>query len=39
MTYRENWTLPESVVEQIAEQGLGVLPELVRVATKEQAPS
>ncbi len=31
MTYRENCTLPESLLEQIAEQGLGVLPELVRI--------
>ena len=31
MTYRENCTLPESLLEQIAEQGLSVLPELVRI--------
>ena len=31
MTYRENCTLPESLLEQVAEQGLGVLPELVRI--------
>ena len=31
MTYRENCTLPESLLEQIVEQGLGVLPELVRI--------
>ncbi len=31
MTYRENCTLPESFLEQIAEQGLGVLPEPVGI--------
>ena len=31
MTYRENCTLPESLLEQIAEQGLGILPELIRI--------
>ena len=31
MTYRENCTLPESLLEQVAEQGLSVLPELVRI--------
>ena len=31
MTYRENCTLPQSLLEQIAEQGLSVLPELVRI--------
>jgi len=31
MTYRENCTLPESLLEQITEQGLGILPELVRI--------
>jgi hypothetical protein len=27
MTYRENCTLPESLLEQVAEQGLGILPD------------
>jgi transposase-like protein len=31
MTYQTDCTLPESLLEQIAEQGLGVLPELVRI--------
>ena len=31
MIYRENCTLPESLLEQIAEQGLSVLPKLVRI--------
>ena len=31
MTYRENCTLPESLLEQVAEQGLDILPELVRI--------
>ena len=31
MTYQEHCTLPESLLEQIAAQGLGILPELVRI--------
>ena len=31
MTYQTDCTLPESLLAQIAEQGLGVLPELVRI--------
>ena len=31
MTYQTDCTLPESLLEQIAEQGLSVLPELVRI--------
>ncbi len=31
MTYQSNCTLPDSLPEQIAEQGLGILPELVRI--------
>ena len=31
MTYREDFTLPESIVEAIASQGLDGLPELIRV--------
>ena len=31
MTYQEHCTLPESLLEQIVEQGLGVLPKLVRI--------
>ena len=31
MTYQANCTLPDSLLEQIAEQGLGILPELVRI--------
>ena len=31
MTYQSNCTLPDSLLEQIAEQGLGILPELVRI--------
>ena len=31
MTYREDFTLPAEVLEQVQEQGLDVLPELIRV--------
>ena len=31
MTYQSDCTLPDSLLEQIAEQGLGILPELVRI--------
>ena len=31
MTYREDFTLPAELLEQVQEQGLGVLPELIRV--------
>lgn len=31
MTYREDFTLPAELLEQIQEQGLNVLPELIRV--------
>ena len=31
MTYQTDCTLPDSLLEQIAEQGLGILPELVRI--------
>ena len=31
MTYQTDCTLPESLLEQIAEQGLNILPELVRI--------
>jgi putative transposase len=31
MTYREDFTLPAELLEQVREQGLGVLPELIRV--------
>lgn len=31
MTYREDFTLPNEVLEQVKEQGLDVLPELIRV--------
>ena len=30
MTYQTDCTLPEELLEQIAEQGLDVLPELIR---------
>ena len=33
MTYQENCTLPESLLEQIAEQGLGILRKLMRIVT------
>jgi transposase-like protein len=31
MTYREDFTLPAEIMEQVAEQGLDVLPELIRI--------
>lgn len=31
MTYREDFTLPAELLEQVAEQGLDVLPELIRI--------
>ena len=31
MTYREDFTLPAELLEQVQEQGLEVLPELIRV--------
>ena len=31
MTYRVHCTLPEEILEQIAEQGLDYLPELIRI--------
>ena len=31
MTYREDFTLPAELLEQVQEQGLDVLPELIRV--------
>jgi len=31
MTYREDFTLPAEILEQVQEQGLDVLPELIRV--------
>ena len=31
MTYQTNCTLPDALLEQIAEQGLSILPELVRI--------
>ena len=31
MTYREDFTLPAELLEQVQEQGLDVLPELMRV--------
>jgi hypothetical protein len=31
MTYQTNCTLPEYLLEQLAEQGLGILPELIRI--------
>ena len=31
MTYQTDCTLPDSLLEQIAEQGLSILPELVRI--------
>jgi len=31
MTYQTDCTLPDSLLEQIAEQGLNILPELVRI--------
>ncbi len=31
MTYREDFTLPAELLEQVQEQGLGILPELIRV--------
>jgi hypothetical protein len=30
MTYREDFTLPAELLEQVQEQGLDVLPELIR---------
>jgi putative transposase len=31
MTYRQDFTLPAEVMEQVAEQGLEILPELIRI--------
>jgi transposase-like protein len=31
MTYRQDFTLPAEVMEQVAEQGLAILPELIRI--------
>jgi hypothetical protein len=31
MTYREDFTLPAELMEQVAEQGLDVLPDLIRI--------
>ena len=31
MTYRNDFTLPVELMEQVAEQGLGILPELIRI--------
>ena len=31
MSYQTDCTLPDSLLEQIAEQGLGILPELIRI--------
>jgi len=31
MTYRQDFTLPAELVEQVAEQGLEILPELIRI--------
>jgi len=31
MTYQTDCTLPDALLEQIAEPGLGILPELVRI--------
>jgi len=31
MTYRQDFTLPAELLEQVQEQGLDVLPELIRV--------
>lgn len=34
MTYREDFTLPAELSEQVQEQGLDVLPELMRMILK-----
>ncbi len=31
MTYREDFTLPSELIEQVKEQGLEILPELIRI--------
>jgi hypothetical protein len=31
MTYRNDFTLPAELMEQVAEQGLEILPELIRI--------
>lgn len=31
MTYRPDCTLPNEILEQIAEQGMDILPELIRI--------
>ena len=31
MTYRQDFTLPAELMEQVAEQGLEILPELIRI--------
>src|SRR6266545_1035067 len=31
MTYRQDFTLPAEIMEQVAEQGLDILPELIRI--------
>ena len=31
MTYRQDFTLPAELMEQVQEQGLDVLPELIRI--------
>ena len=37
MTYQEHCPLPESLLEQIAEQGFDVLAELVRISPAPRA--
>ena len=34
MTYREDFTLPAELVEQVCRQGMNILPELIRVILK-----
>ena len=31
MTYRQDFTVPAELMEQVAEQGLEILPELIRI--------
>jgi hypothetical protein len=33
MTYRQDFTLPAELMEQVQEQGLEILPELIRIVT------
>src|SRR3990170_8433969 len=39
MTYREDFTLPAELLEQVQEQGLDVLPELIRVILNTAMPA